>query len=140
MSIKGDPEHLLSAAAMSAPRPPALADLEDDPDRLRRPVKRVGGDWQEIELGHGLCRNRRAHGGRFVARAAQPAVYIGNPNAHNYAIRTQVPGRCSKAMKLRTLYSASTVDQVPHQLDPDVDVRPQRAVRRFPMSTARSSC
>ncbi|MFV0463789.1 MAG: hypothetical protein ACK5MP_11450 [Nostocoides sp.] len=52
MSIRGHAQDPLSWGHV-CPKGIALADLHDDPDRLRRPVRRVGppGDgatWQEL--------------------------------------------------------------------------------------------
>ena len=47
LSIKGDPQNPLSRGHV-CPKSQALADLENDPDRLRTPVKRVGDSWLPI--------------------------------------------------------------------------------------------
>lgn len=113
VSIKGNPDHVLSRGHI-CPKATALADLQDDPDRLRRPVKRVGDGWQEIEWDTALA-EIGARMAQVMQSGGHPAMYMGNPNAHNYATGTQT-GTLRKAMKLRTLYSASTLDQIPHQL------------------------
>lgn len=48
LSIKGNPDHVLSRGHI-CPKATAIADIQDDPDRLRRPVKKVNGQWQEID-------------------------------------------------------------------------------------------
>ena len=45
--ISGDPDDVLSRGYI-CPKAAALADLQSDPDRLRRPVKKVGGRFVEI--------------------------------------------------------------------------------------------
>ena len=47
LSIKGDPDNAMSRGHI-CPKATAIADLQNDPDRLRRPMKRVGEDWHEI--------------------------------------------------------------------------------------------
>jgi len=47
LSIKGNPDHVLSRGHI-CPKATAIADLQDDPDRLHKPVKKVNGEWQEI--------------------------------------------------------------------------------------------
>ena len=47
ISIKGDPDNALSRGHI-CPKATALADLQNDPDRLRKPLKRNGEAWQEI--------------------------------------------------------------------------------------------
>ena len=113
LSIKGDPENPLSRGHI-CPKATALADLQDDPDRLRSPVKRIGEDWVMIgwEQAYAEIATRLA-GVKAAGGAA--SLYIGNPTAHNYAISTQLP-QLRKALGTRGVFSASTVDQIPHQL------------------------
>ena len=113
LSIKGDPENPLSRGHI-CPKATALADLETDPDRLRTPVKRVGDRWQPIgwddayaEIAAKFAAVRHAGGAA--------SMYIGNPTAHNYSIIPQIP-LLRAAIGARAMYSASSVDQVPHQL------------------------
>lgn len=113
LSIRGNPDHVLSRGHI-CPKATALADLQDDPDRLRRPVKRTADGWQEIDWDTAFA-EIGARMAQIMADGGQPAMYLGNPNAHNYATGTQT-GVLRKAMKLRTIYSASTLDQIPHQL------------------------
>ncbi|MGL4541664.1 MAG: molybdopterin-dependent oxidoreductase, partial [Polymorphobacter sp.] len=52
LSIKGDPDNALSRGHI-CPKATAIADLQDDPDRLRAPMKRIGdrqGGWQWQEI------------------------------------------------------------------------------------------
>mgnify|MGYP006180258657 CR=1 FL=1 len=48
VSIRGNPDHVLSRGHI-CPKATALADLQDDPDRLRRPMKRTENGWQAID-------------------------------------------------------------------------------------------
>src|SRR5690349_1040978 len=56
-SIRGNPDDPLSRGHI-CPKGVALADVYEDPDRLRRPVKRVGppdsGEWVEISWDEAL--------------------------------------------------------------------------------------
>lgn len=113
LSIRGNPDHVLSRGHI-CPKATALADLQDDPDRLRRPVRRVGDRWEEI----GWDEAYAAIGARMAALDAEgkkTALYVGNPTAHNYGVSTQL-GDLRRALGVRGLYSASTLDQIPHQL------------------------
>src|SRR5687768_9295981 len=47
VSIRGDEEDPFSRGFICA-KAPALADLHEDPDRLRRPVVRTGDSWREV--------------------------------------------------------------------------------------------
>lgn len=113
VSIKGDPDDVLSHGHI-CPKATALADLEEDPDRLRRPVKRIHGGWQEIgwDQAYAEIAERLA---AVHATGGASALYIGNPTAHNYSITTQF-GPFRKAIAAKAVFSASTVDQVPQQL------------------------
>ena len=113
VSIRGNPDHVLSRGHI-CPKATALADLQDDPDRLRRPIKRTADGWQEIDWETAFAEIGARMAG-IIASGGQPALYMGNPNAHNYATGTQT-GVLRKALGVRTLYSASTLDQIPHQL------------------------
>lgn len=111
LSIKGNPDHILSRGHI-CPKATAIADLQTDPDRLRKPVKKVDGAWQEI----GWEQAFSEIAGKFAAlkeEGAKPALYMGNPSAHDYGISTQV-GQLRRAIGVRNLYSASTLDQIPH--------------------------
>ena len=113
LSIKGDPDDPLSRGHI-CPKATAIADLESDPDRLRTPVKRMGDQWQPISWDTAYAEIAS----RFAAlRAAggEAAMYIGNPTAHNYSIASQTP-LLRKALGAKAMFSASSVDQVPHQL------------------------
>ncbi len=113
--IRGNPDDPLSRGYI-CPKGVALADVYDDPDRLRRPVRRVGDDWEEIDwdealdlVATGLADALNRHGRDAVG------VYLGNPNAHALGSATHALPFV-KSLRTRNRFSASTVDQVPHQL------------------------
>jgi anaerobic selenocysteine-containing dehydrogenase len=113
LSIKGDPENPLSRGHV-CPKSTALADLENDPDRLRAPIKRVGDDWQPIGWDQAYA-EIAAKIAAIRQKGGEAAMYIGNPTAHNYSISPQLPS-LRKALGAKAIFSASSVDQVPHQL------------------------
>lgn len=112
-SIRGDPEDALSRGHI-CPKAIALQDLQADPDRLRRPLRRSGGGWVEIgwdeafeEAGRGLQRVRDRNGDDALA------TYTGNPTAHNTgALLVLAPFLA--AMRTRNRYSARSIDQLPN--------------------------
>jgi anaerobic selenocysteine-containing dehydrogenase len=118
-AIRGNPDDPLSRGYI-CPKGVALADVYDDPDRLRRPLRRVStgstSEWEEIGwdealdlVADGLADALNHHGRDAVG------VYLGNPNAHALGSATHaVP--FVKSLRTRNRFSASTVDQVPHQL------------------------
>ncbi len=114
-SVRGNPDDPLSRGHV-CPKGTALPDVHEDPDRLRRPIRRVGGDWQEIgwdeaiELAvAGLADVIDRDGADSVA------VYLGNPNVHSLGAMTH-GAQVAKAVGSRNTYSATSVDQLPHQL------------------------
>ena len=109
--ITGDPEDP-SSQGYICPKGAALADLHEDPDRLRSPVRRVGErfvaiGWDEaLDLAaDGLRAVQERHGANALA------TYLGNPGAHSSSVIA--------AGLLRTLigsqnnYSATSTDQLP---------------------------
>jgi anaerobic selenocysteine-containing dehydrogenase len=113
VSIKGDPDDVLSRGHI-CPKATAIADLQDDPDRLRAPLKRDANGWQTIGWDQAFAEI----GQRFAAIKASGGaggLYVGNPTAHNYSVG-MMTGHLKRAIGTRFLWSASTVDQIPHQL------------------------
>ena len=114
-SIKGDPEDPFSRGHI-CPKAVALQDIQDDPDRLRQPHKRVGSQWQAIgwdeafELAaERLWAIQQAHGRNAVA------VHQGNPSVHNYGLMTH-SNYFLGLLKTRNRFSATSVDQLPQHL------------------------
>ena len=116
--IRGNPDDPLSRGHV-CPKGVALADVHADPDRLRRPVRRVGtgeaARWEEMEweealdlVADRLAATSREHGRDAVG------VYLGNPNAHSLGSATHGTAFV-RSLRTRNRFSASSVDQVPHQ-------------------------
>jgi anaerobic selenocysteine-containing dehydrogenase len=114
LSIKGDPDNALSRGHI-CPKATAIADLQNDPDRLRKPVKRMGDDWQEISWDQAFAEIGEKTRDIMARDAASTAIYIGNPNAHSYG-NVLTSGDLKKALGTRSIFSASTLDQMPHHL------------------------
>lgn len=114
LSIKGDPDNALSRGHI-CPKAVALQDLQDDPDRLRKPVRRIGDQWTEITWQQAFTeigQRTRAILGQDPKAAA---IYRGNPNVHNYG--NMLNGNfLVEALGQPQRYSASTVDQIPTQV------------------------
>ncbi len=113
LSIRGNPDHVLSRGHI-CPKATAIADLQDDPDRLRKPLKKVDGAWQEIEWDTAFdeIADKLA---KLKSEGKRNALYMGNPNAHDYSVTLTV-GMFRRILGLREIYSASTLDQIPHHL------------------------
>lgn len=111
LSIKGNPDHVLSRGHI-CPKATAIADLQDDPDRLRTPMKRTADGWQAVTWDAAFAEIAS----RVVAlqsHQARSAFYVGNPNAHDYAIAGQM-GALRRVVGSKGTFSASTLDQIPH--------------------------
>ncbi len=115
LSIRGDEADPLSRGHI-CPKAIALKDIQEDPNRLRKPIKRTADGWQEIGWDEALdyaaerlVEIQRTHGGDAIAS------YLGNPTVHNYGSMTHAP-RLLQTLKSRTRFSATSVDQLPHQL------------------------
>jgi len=114
-SIKGDPLDTFSRGHI-CPKAVALQDIQNDPDRLRQPMRRIGSQWQPIEwqaafdlVAERLLDIQQRHGQNAVA------VYQGNPSVHNYGLMTH-SNYFLGLLKTRNRYSATSVDQLPHHL------------------------
>lgn len=114
LSIKGDPDNAMSRGHI-CPKATAIADLQNDPDRLRRPMKRVGGDWQDISWDQAFAEIGEKTRAVLARDPASTALYIGNPNAHSYG-NVLTSGDLKKALQTKNIFSASTVDQMPHHV------------------------
>ena len=120
VSIKGDNDDPLSRGHI-CPKAVALRDIHEDPDRLRRPLKRVVDDegktaWQEISWEEALDTTAR----RLVDISARDGVnaigiYMGNPTVHNYGMMTH-QGSLFRHFRTDNRFSATSVDQLPHHL------------------------
>ncbi|NWB87715.1 molybdopterin oxidoreductase family protein [Pseudomonas gingeri] len=114
-SIKGDPLDTFSRGHI-CPKAVALQDIQNDPDRLRQPMRRVGSDWLPIEwdeafalVAERLAAIQARHGQNAVA------IYQGNPSVHNYGLMTH-SNYFLGLLKTRNRFSATSVDQLPHHL------------------------
>ncbi|MEK9816898.1 MAG: molybdopterin-dependent oxidoreductase, partial [Limnobacter sp.] len=115
VSIKGDEQDPFSRGHI-CPKAVALKDIQEDPDRLKQPVKKVNGQWVEttwedaIELAcEGLFQVQQKYGANVVG------VYQGNPNVHNWGLMTHSANFLG-LLKTRNRFSATSVDQLPMQL------------------------
>ena len=115
LSIKGDAEDSFSRGHI-CPKAVALQDIQNDPDRLQQPMRRIGSEWQPSawDAAFALVAERLAaiqarHGHNAVA------VYQGNPSVHNYGLMTH-SNYFLGLLKTRNRFSATSVDQLPHHL------------------------
>ncbi len=115
VDLRGDPEDPLSRGAM-CPKGSALIDLQDDPDRLKSAMRRVGSHWEAIpwEEAFDIAAERLG----AIAEAFGPdtiASYQGNPSVHNSGTLLGAGGFL-RALRVRNRFSATSVDQLPHHV------------------------
>ncbi|MBM7415236.1 MULTISPECIES: molybdopterin-dependent oxidoreductase [Nocardiaceae] len=114
-SVRGDKKDPLSRGHI-CPKATALVDILNDPDRVRRPLQRTETGWREIGwdeavdlVARRLSAIRDEHGADAVG------VYAGNPNVHSLGAMTHgIP--FLSMLRTRNRYSATSLDQLPHQL------------------------
>ena len=111
-SIKPDPQDPLSEGAI-CPKAIALREIQEDPDRLRLPVKRSQDGWVTIswEEAFSLAAARLSE---IQLRLGNDAVasYLGNPGAHNFGIVVYLT-LLNNALDTGSRYTASSLDQNP---------------------------
>ncbi|QEN12071.1 molybdopterin-dependent oxidoreductase [Mycolicibacterium sp. ELW1] len=111
-AARGDRDDVFSHGFI-CPKGASFPELDNDPDRLQKPLVRRDGElvetsWAEAfaAAAEGLQRVIADTGGSSVA------VYLGNPNAHTIAGSLYGPV-VIKSLGTRQVYSASTLDQMP---------------------------
>ncbi|MBF6049153.1 molybdopterin-dependent oxidoreductase [Streptomyces sp. NRRL B-1677] len=112
LRVEGDQDDPFSKGFL-CPKGAALGQLDEDPDRLARPLVRVDGKlrpagWDEAfaEVHRELNKIMETYGRDAVA------LYFGNPTFHTMAgFLYRQP--LTRALGSRNVYSASTVDQMP---------------------------
>ncbi|QSE90772.1 molybdopterin-dependent oxidoreductase [Rhodococcus pseudokoreensis] len=104
------------SAGHICPKGALLAEVDADPDRLRRPMIRVEGrlvpaSWDDAfqVIQDRLPRIISEHGPDAVA------TFVGNPHSHNLAASMYVP-QLLRLLKTKNRYSAGSVDAWPQQL------------------------
>jgi anaerobic selenocysteine-containing dehydrogenase len=115
ISIRGAQQDVFSHGYI-CPKGVSLKDLHEDPDRLRTPlIKRDGkfeeASWEEAfaEIHKRLPPLIAAHGADTVG------CIVGNPVAHKIGLLAYFP-RLVRAIGTRNIFSASSLDQIPKQL------------------------
>lgn len=111
-SVRGDDEDAFSHGFI-CPKGASLKALHEDPDRLRRPLVKRDGQWQEAtwdeafeEIDRRLVPIIAEHGRDAVA------FYLGNPSSHNLGVTLY--GRAFyRAVGTHNIFTAGSVDQLP---------------------------
>lgn len=114
VSIRGDAADVFSHGFL-CPKGAALAQLHDDPDRVRTPLIRDGDGFRAASWGEAFTLIDERLTPILAADRNAVAVYLGNPGAHNLA--SMLYGRALlRALSSRNVFSASSVDQLPKQM------------------------
>lgn len=118
VSIRGDKKDLFSKGHI-CPKAVALKDIHEDPDRLKKPIKKVNDQWIEIqwdqafeEIAEKIYTIQSAHGDNSVG------IYQGNPSVHNMGTTLFSPNFV-RSLKTLNRFSATSVDQLGHHLAGD---------------------
>ncbi len=114
-SIRGDKDDPFSRGHI-CPKALALKDIQEDPDRLRVPLRRTKSGWEPLAWDDALdlaaakiLQIQKSHGRDAMA------AYLGNPNVHNYGSLLYGPPLL-RALRTKNRYSATSVDQLPHHV------------------------
>ena len=111
--VTGNPDHVLSQGYI-CPKATAIPDIQDDPDRLRVPIKKIDNDWKEVTWAEAFSDIAKRHKSILEGKKTS-AIFAGNPNVHNYSSSFFMRG-LKKAWGVQGIYSASTLDQIPHMV------------------------
>ncbi|MCH1579568.1 MAG: molybdopterin-dependent oxidoreductase [Luminiphilus sp.] len=120
VDIRGDQNDPLSRGHV-CPKVVSLQDIHEDPDRLRKPLKRVrtdGGEFQHVEIEWNEALDLAASAiASTIQKYGVDAVgaYFGNPSVHNYGMMTH-QRNLFRHIRTRNRFSATSVDQLPHHL------------------------
>lgn len=127
LGIRGDDDDPFSRGYI-CPKGVALQDIQADPDRLRRPIRRTAGGWEEIgwdealgEASERLAAIRDRHGPDAIA------VFVGNPAGHSYSAALYTLPLLG-VLKTRNLYSANSVDALPRLITSSLVFGTQAAI------------
>ncbi|MET4164461.1 MULTISPECIES: molybdopterin-dependent oxidoreductase [Gordonia] len=111
---RGDAEDVFSAGYI-CPKGASFAQLDNDPDRLDRPLVRRDGRLVDTDWDTALA--AAVDGlGEVIATSGGESIgfYLGNPSAHTVAGTMYAP-LLIRALGTHNVFSASTLDQMPKQ-------------------------
>lgn len=111
VAVKGDPEDVYSKGYL-CPKGASLGAVDDDPDRLTRPLVRRGGELRPATWDEAFAEVDRLLGPLLAEDRNTVAVYTGNPTGHNVAF-TLLAGRLARSLGTVQNYSPATMDQLP---------------------------
>ena len=115
VAIRGAKHDVFSAGYL-CPKGYALKDLHEDPDRLRTPLIKRHGRFEEASWDEAFAEIERRLPPIVNANGRDAvALTVGNPAAHKFGLLLYFT-RLAKALGTKNIFSASTLDQMPKQL------------------------
>ena len=115
VDLRGDPLDPGSQGHI-CPKAWALVDLQDDPDRIARPLRRKGRDFEQVPWDEALDEAAERLDALRVAHGPNSrAIYLGNPTIHNLGAMAFGPA-LMRALGTQNRFSATSVDQLPHMV------------------------
>jgi anaerobic selenocysteine-containing dehydrogenase len=114
VSVRGDPEDVYSHGYL-CPKGALLGAVDDDPDRLTRPLVRRAGELREATWEEAFAEVDRLLTPLLAADRNSVAAYTGNPTGHNVAFSLLV-GRLARSLGSIQAYSPATMDQLPQNV------------------------
>ncbi len=115
VAVRGDDEDPLGRGYI-CPKAHGLIGLQEDPDRLRHPVRRVDGQWLEIGWDEAFeLVGRRLREIRESSGPGALSAYVGNPTVHDLGATVYMPALL-RSLGSKKRFTASSVDQLPKML------------------------
>jgi anaerobic selenocysteine-containing dehydrogenase len=113
VDVRGDDQDVFSRGHI-CPKGPAMREIQEDPDRLRHPLRRTAAgrferiSWKEAydETASRLREIQARHGRDAVG------VYLGNPTVHNHGTVTMALAFV-RALRTRNRFDANSLDANP---------------------------
>ncbi len=114
ISIKGDKDDPFSKGHI-CPKAVSLQDIYNHPERLKQPLQRTKSGWKQISWQDAYLITAEKIK-EIQAQHGKDAIgfYQGNPSVHNYGTML-FSSKLRKALKTKNNYSATSLDQLPHQ-------------------------
>ncbi|GAA4546598.1 molybdopterin-dependent oxidoreductase [Pseudonocardia xishanensis] len=114
VSVRGDEDDVYSKGFL-CPKGASLGAVDDDPDRLTRPLVRRDGALVETTWDEAFAEVERLLAPILAEDRNGVAAYTGNPTGHNVAF-TLLAGRLARSLGTIQNYSPATMDQLPQNV------------------------
>jgi len=115
LAIRGDKNDVFSKGHI-CPKAVGLKDIHEDPDRLKKPLQKINGEWKEVSWKEAIdFTAKKLVDIQLAYDTNAVAIYQGNPSVHNLGTTLFSPDFV-RAVKTTNRYSATSVDQLAHHL------------------------